>query len=167
MVALFKRIFKISAVLCLSILLLNFAGCGQSNPLEAKAKNFVQTVLTAPSEQFTELVALTQDPQNINLYDEYAPKAIEDICSGFVSAEAIANSGGTLYQDILLWHSMAAFEGYTYDVGEVEITSAGNLNYRYKAEITASNVEDKFFLTGSIQFNNNNLIDYFSINFSS
>ncbi|MEG1801710.1 MAG: hypothetical protein RR273_06995 [Oscillospiraceae bacterium] len=59
---------------------------------------------------------------------------------------------------------MAAFKGFTYHVDKVSLTKAGEQeNYRYEAEITASDTADKIVLTGSIQFDENDLINYFSI----
>lgn len=164
MVVACKKISRALKLLCLTTILLSLVGCAQSDALQENAAVFVKRALTVPSDQFAEIKALNLTPDNSEQYDEYVTKAIGSIGDSLVSKDVIENSNSTLYQHILLLHSIAAFEGYTYHVDQVSVTKVGNQkNYRYEAEITASNIEDKILLIGSIQFDENDLINYFSI----
>ena len=152
------------ALLCFTTMLLSLVGCGQGESLEEKGRDFVKTVLAAPSDQFAQIEALQSGPKNMEEYEKAVTQAMEDLCGGSVSKEALANTGGTLYQNILLHQVMAVMKNATYEVGEVTVTKAGEeRNYHYQAKITASNAEEPYLLTGSIQFDEDGLINYFSM----
>ena len=89
--------------------------------------------------------------------------AIEALGEGQIAPEALADPQCELWQNLQLLHSQAASQGYSYQVSQVTVTAQGDRNFRYEAQVNASNQETPLKLVGSVQFNEEGLIDFFSV----
>lgn len=161
-----KKILSLTVLLVSLSLMICFTGCESKPALQSKAETFAQNVLAAPSEDFSKIVENEKETEDFANEEEYTA-AIEKLGDGVIAQESLDDSSSKLWQNIYTLHSMAASQGYSYQVEKITLTAHGEYNFRYTADIKASNSESPLKLIGSIQFNKDGQINYFTVETSS
>lgn len=157
------KVTKIILTVIMIFITLSLVGCDEKLSNKERAEIFVRKALTVPQEDISEVVNSGLDEKDIEQYAKKLDEAIESFCGDFVSKDAMTNPNSTFYQRIIMLHIMASGKDYTYTVESVEVTKKNDKKYNYTADILASNEENKLSLYGTIQFNDDNKIDYMSL----
>lgn len=181
---------KSLCIILLSFLCLSFFTFCKSKPSNLIiAESFVKTAFTLPNDELIdatekfnaslkksstedELLLLTQN------YNKYITQYFLTLFNNNVSENKLT-SGGAFYDNIVMLHIIAANHGYSYKLEDFTVTKSKNESiFDYTVKLNTDiplNVTDIFGnssdvksinLTGSIQFNSDNKIDFVSVNLS-
>lgn len=90
-------------------------------------------------------------------------EAIEALCGDIVSKEKITGeSNSNLRLNIILLHFSTAMNDISCNVESVKVTSLNDQLYEYTAFVQTSQQDELQTVKGTVQFNDENLIDYFT-----
>lgn len=138
-------------------------GCSEDRSHEKKAETFIEKVLTAPDKKISEIINSNLMIEDFEEYDVKMGEAMEELLGDYVTKEIITTAS---YQQILLFQGNSAREGKSYEVDNVEITKHNDNNYTYEAIMNTNYTDDPVIITGSIQFDEDNFIDFMTIIFN-
>ena len=151
-----KKIKTLFLIICASLFFVS--GCNKEMSREEKAEAFVERALTAPDEKLSEIAA-----SNTTIKEEEMKAAMDDLLGDFVSKETKENSSLIIYQELLVFQTMAAFSDKEFKVVDVKIKAHNDSNYSYTATVETNYSEDNVEITGNIQFDDDNYINYMTI----
>lgn len=151
----------IPVVLILSFIFLG--GCGAADPNIQAAEAFLTRILTVPDGTIDELARSDLHLENMPEYERQVHEAMLALCGDAVAPEKMLDSSSHLYQEIYMLHVRADYEGYTYTVTEVTVEQIDDRNYSYTAVLDTSDPDKPATAIGSLQFDENNQIDYITI----
>ena len=142
---------RFSAVLILIILVaVYFSGC-QLLPTNAElAESFTRLALTVPSDEISEIIRSELTVGTVE-YDEQLQAAVNTLCQDY-AADSLKDPAGAFYRDIIVLHTKAAHDEYTYTVNRIDIKELSKTEYRYQAEISASHQDEPLTVLGNIRF---------------
>lgn len=153
-------------IFVLLLISLCLSGCAKRDTNKEIAEAFLQVVFTVPYEKFTTIEDRLLIDRDVDQSNKMVTEAIESLCGEFVAEDTLADGTSSLYQNVILLHLGAGSsnsEVYTYEVKSIEVTKVDDKHYGYSVEVYNSVADEFSTMTGSIQFNDDNLIDYMTI----
>lgn len=155
------RKITISAILIFALILTSGCNAKPSNAEVAKA--FTEKVLTAPYKEIYEVEKLNLPPEDSEEYFEKFNEAVKSLCGDVITEELLTAPGSMFYNSIIMLHAMAVDKDFTYTVESVEIDEGNGKQLSYIAVVNASNEEEKVTIYGRIQFNDDDKIDFMTM----
>ncbi len=151
-------------LLCFLTILAMLSSCGTPLPSTniERAESFIERVLTLPSKEFAELEEKYVPTGDAELISEKFSEAAKALCDGY-AAKSLYEETSAFIGSVLTVHSVAAGGGYSQKVLSVELEEANEKNFSYTALIEDSREAEPYEMTGNIQFNEDNLIDYMTV----
>lgn len=147
---------------CLVFILLFATGCGVPSS-EAKIEEHVKQLLTLPDKGIAKVATSELVQVGTPEYDAQMKEAVTAFCGEFVAREVIEDGSGRFFQDVIVLHCIAAAREFSYKVETVEVTKLNEGQFRYSAAVKASNQAEPFTINGSVQLDEQGLINYMSI----
>jgi hypothetical protein len=89
-------------------------------------------------------------------------KALEELCDGYIEEGGLKDGASTIFQSLFLFHSGPTYNETTCVVTGVTLTVSGDNNFYYEATLDVSS-EEPVIIDGNIQFDDNHLINFFTI----
>lgn len=139
------------------------AGCAAADPNIQAAEAFLTRILTVPDGTIDELARSDLHLENMPEYERQVHEAMLALCGDAVAPEKMLDGSSHLYQEIYMLHVRADYEGYAYTVTEVAVEQIDGGNYSYTAILSTGDPDKPATATGSLQFDEDNKIDYITI----
>lgn len=165
---------KIILIITIIFAILSLVGCSEKLSNQETAKVFVRKALTVPYDDIREIVksedleldsASSSDLNDIK-HIKGLNKAVESFCGDYISKDEMSDGSSVFFNQVIMQHIMASVNDFTFTVKDLEITKYDNKKYSYTADILANNfVKDELTLHGTIQFDDNNKINFMTIKY--
>ena len=142
-------------------------GCTEKAPVSNQqlAEEFLVTVLNMPAPEIAAVA--TQYPldgteASLEKYTTKIEEIVPSVWGAYV-AESMLDPSSNFYAHTVSEHCGAANAKYSYTATDIEVTEVNEKQFTYTAIITASNQEKPFKMTGSVQFDDEHLVNHISM----
>lgn len=162
-----KKLRKFITFFILVTIIFTIAGCSKQTSNRDKAKEFLELILTAPTDEISEIMdpdSMRIDSKNI---DKKMKAALKKITKDYVAEDAQENAANQLNQDIIAYQATAASSNIECKVEKIEIeSSTSEEHFAYVASMVIYPGDKQFEIRGRIQFDSNGKINFVTIPFS-
>lgn len=138
-------------------------GCNKEISKEERAEEFLKQVLTAPNEKIDEIVDSKPNTEDSNSYERKILEVMNGILGDFVSEDTKEKSNSKIYQEVLMFQGTVANFDQEYTVDNIKLTAHGDDNFTYEATMKTNYTDELVIITGNVQFDDNNYINYMTI----
>jgi len=164
-----KKSWIATVTFVLFLTLVCFQGCSENTDLNKNTQNiqnFLKSILTIPSEEFSGLVTSDLHLTDMEEYDRQVNEAIASLCGEHADIEKLSDTSSRFFSQVILSHLMADYQQYTVTVDQIVVKSSedNDKQYGYEAVLHDSREDEPVTITDSIQLNDAYKMDYISIN---
>lgn len=146
-------------LLCITFLL---SGCRKEPDQAALAHAFVEKIFTIPSTGLAEAASMRSELDS-KAFEDKILLAMDDLCGTMSDKEKLFELSGKFFQDVIVLHLLTSESGHSYAVQSVTVEDMTGGQFSYTVQVKPSNEDSTKSMTGSLRFNENNLVEYISI----